>query len=60
MIVTLEESPSASIEYPPEIHQTLKVFHDIMSDELLEELPTIRDIQHIIDFVSGSAQLAST
>lgn len=53
-IAVLGESPSASVEYPPEIHQIITDFRDIMFDKLHDELPPLRDIQHVIDFVSGS------
>jgi len=52
-IVALDESSSALVGFPPEVHQILTDFSDIMPDELPDELPPLRDIQHAIDFVSG-------
>ena len=43
VIVAISESSSAPVEFSPEVHQILTNFSDIMSDELPDELPSLRD-----------------
>ena len=52
-LVALGESPSAPVEISPVVRQIISDFSDILPAELPDELPPIRDIQHVIDFASG-------
>jgi len=52
-IVATSESPSAPVEFHPDVLQFLTDFSDIMADELPDEL-SLRDIQHGIDLGPGS------
>ena len=47
------ESPSTPAEIPPNVRQIISDFSDIMPAELPDELPPLRDIQHVIDFAPG-------
>lgn len=48
-----EESPNTSV--PQEVEPLLKKFADLVPNELLKELPPLRDIQHAIDLVPGAS-----
>jgi len=50
LVSTRVGSLSESPHFPPEVHQALPDFSDIMPDELLP----LRDIQYAIDLVLGS------
>lgn len=39
------------MEVPPSIHQVLREYTDVTLEELPDELPPMRDIQHTIDLV---------
>ena len=47
-------SNSSIIDVPLEVKNFLDDFVDMVPDELLSELPPLRDIQHAIDLVPGS------
>ena len=40
---------------PQSIRELIKSFEDVFPNELPAELPSMRDIQHAINFISGSA-----
>ena len=40
--------------YSPDVSSLLNEFSDVMLDELFDELPPLRNIQHAIDLVMGS------
>ncbi|XP_021736278.1 uncharacterized protein LOC110702844 [Chenopodium quinoa] len=42
-------------DYPPIIRPLLEEYHDVFPDELPNELPPIRGIEHAIDLVPGAA-----
>jgi len=50
---SLSSDPSSQ-DHPIEIAALLKEFVDIVPEELLGELPPLRDIQHAINLVPGS------
>ena len=41
-------------EQPEEVKSVLQEFKDVLPEELLDHLPPMRDIQHVIDFVLGA------
>ena len=47
-------SYSSIVNVPLEVKNLLYGFVDMVPDELPSELPPLRDIQHVIDLVSGS------
>ncbi|BBH03402.1 hypothetical protein Prudu_014267 [Prunus dulcis] len=47
-------SAAPSYQQPEPLHQLLNEFSDVMPDDLPNELPPMRDIQHAIDLVPGS------
>ena len=47
-------SDSSIVDVPLEVKNLLDDFVDIVPDELLSELPPLKDIQHSIDLVPGS------
>ena len=47
-------SDSSIVDVPLEVKNLLDDFVDMVPDELLNELPPLRDIQHAIDLVPGS------
>lgn len=52
----LKEPPvKATHELPWEVSQVLIELQDLTLDEISDELPPLRDIQHTIDLVSGSS-----
>ena len=54
VIITTNRFPSAPVEFPPNVHQILTNFNNFMPYELPDELPPLRDIQHVIDLVPRS------
>uniref|UniRef100_A0A5B7BML6 RNA-directed DNA polymerase n=1 Tax=Davidia involucrata TaxID=16924 RepID=A0A5B7BML6_DAVIN len=50
----LQVPSDPTVDHPPEIHRLLHEFQDVAPDELPDELPPLRDIQHAIDLVPGS------
>ncbi|XP_019053155.1 PREDICTED: uncharacterized protein LOC109114638 [Nelumbo nucifera] len=58
LLVVKGESMNESLEenkIPVEVQGLLDEFHDVVPDELPNELPPMRDIQHHIDFVPGAS-----
>ncbi|VVA38897.1 PREDICTED: reverse mRNAase, partial [Prunus dulcis] len=53
-LVIKEISAAPSYQQPEPLHQLLNEFSDVMPDDLPNELPPMRDIQHAIDLVPGS------
>ncbi|KAJ0980671.1 hypothetical protein J5N97_008926 [Dioscorea zingiberensis] len=56
-LVTTTASPTSSLTTsitPSEFVSLLEEFKDVTPNELPDELPPMRDIQHAIDFISGS------
>jgi hypothetical protein len=47
-------SPVPALERPPDVSDLLTEFQDVIPDDLPDELPPLRDIQHAIDFIPGS------
>lgn len=47
-------SDPPSQDHPAEINNLLKEFADVVLEELLSKLPSLQDIQHVIDLVPGS------
>ena len=47
-------SDSSIVDVPLEVNNLLDDFVDMVPDKLPNELPPLRDIQHVIDLVSGS------
>uniref|UniRef100_A0A2N9G1A2 CCHC-type domain-containing protein n=1 Tax=Fagus sylvatica TaxID=28930 RepID=A0A2N9G1A2_FAGSY len=54
-LMAREIEPSIHEDPPEDAQPILKEFCDIFPDELLNELPPLRDIQHAIDFTPGAA-----
>jgi len=55
VLVALGESPSTPIKIPPKVRLIISNLSDIMPAKLPDELPPLRVIQHVIDFVLGSS-----
>ncbi|XP_010263723.1 PREDICTED: uncharacterized protein LOC104601919 [Nelumbo nucifera] len=58
LLVVKGESLNESLEgnkIPMEVQGLLDEFHDVVPDELPNELPPMRDIEHHIDFVPGAS-----
>ena len=55
MIIALGESSSAHVGFSPDVRQILIDFSDIVSNELPDELPPLRDIHHAIYFMLWSS-----
>ena len=53
VILNLKSSTSSS-QYPTEVQLLLKEFGDVFPEELPNELPPMRDVQHAIDLVPGA------
>ncbi|KAI0497458.1 hypothetical protein KFK09_020686 [Dendrobium nobile] len=55
------EIPAESDEpIPQEVQPILGQYADVFSDDLPDQLPPLRDIQHAIDFVPGASQICHT
>lgn len=44
----------STLDLPPDAFQLMDEFRDTMPDEILDELPPLRDIRHAIYLVIGS------
>lgn len=53
-LVVAEENDS-SVQIPTAVQPLVEEFMDIFPEEIPPRLPFMRDIQHYIDFVSGSS-----
>ena len=53
-LVTREVTHQPEVTYSAPIRELLSDFSDLVPDDLLDELPPMRDIQHAIDLVPGS------
>ena len=49
-----ESGRFSNMEVPPMVRPILEKYQDVFPDDLPNELPPLRDIQHAIDFVPGS------
>ena len=54
MLVAREVREDSKVDYPKEVASLLTEFHDVFSEDLPDYLPSMRNIQHAIDLVSGS------
>ena len=54
MLVAREVREDSKVDYPKEVASLLSEFHDIFSEDLLDYLPPMRNIQYAIDLVPGS------
>jgi len=54
VIVSLGEFSSAPVGFSSEVRHILTDFSDIMPNELPDELPPLRNIRHVIDFMPES------
>jgi len=54
ILATKESHEPTNVEHPQEVVKTLKEFEDVFPEELPDQLPPLRDIQHAIDLVPGS------
>ena len=56
LVLVAKEVPSNSliVDVPFKVQKLLDDFVDMVADELLSELPPLKDIQHAIDLVPGS------
>lgn len=48
-VVTREVLPGQTVEIPPDVDLIFKEFHDMFPEDLPKELPSMRDVQHVID-----------
>ena len=54
-LVSAKEVKEPTLEDPPqEVLEVLEEFKDVFQDDLPNQLPPLRDIQHAIDLVPGS------
>ena len=49
------ESKQLNCKVPESVKSLLQEFEDLMPEDLPQQLPPLRDIQHAIDFVPGSS-----
>jgi hypothetical protein len=54
LLVVRREVKQEDGNVPVEFSAMLEEFRDIMSDEILNQLPPIREVQHAIDLIPGS------
>lgn len=54
-LVVLEVLSSSPSVAPPEAQAIIQEFQDVFPEDLPDELPPLRDIQHAIDLVSGAS-----
>ena len=54
ILVTKEAQDQPKLEYPKEILDLLEEFKDVYPEDLPDQLPPLRDIQHAIDLVPGA------
>ena len=54
ILTTKEIRKPALGEHPQEVVEVLEEFQDVFQDDLPDQLPPLRDIQHVIDLVPGS------
>jgi len=50
----IHDSTNVPLQIPPEVTNLLAEFSDVAPEDLPDELPPMRSIQHAIDFVPGS------
>nr|GMC93171.1 Transposon Ty3-G Gag-Pol polyprotein [Ipomoea batatas] len=55
LVLIAKDSGSITDDIPGELRSLLKEFADIMSNELPDGLPPLRDIQHQIDLIPGAS-----
>jgi len=54
MVAAKETMDHTPVEHPQEVVQLLKEFEDVFPEDLPDNLPPLRDIQHAIDLVPGT------
>ena len=54
ILTTKEIYESVQKEQPPEVIEILEEFKDVFPEELPDQLPPLRNIQHAIDLIPGS------
>jgi len=54
MVAAKETMDHTPVEHPQEVVQLLKDFEDVFPEDLPDNLPPLRDIQHAIDLVPGA------
>ena len=54
ILLLAKDSKETISEIPPQVQDILQHFKDLYPDELPNQLPPLRDIQHQIDFIPGS------
>jgi len=52
VLVAQENEPETALQIPGHVKLIFKEFSDVLSKDMPDELPSMRDIQHAIDLVS--------